>query len=326
MQKPGCVYQRNSDGTTNPKYVDLLEEDKHISGQKFVCVSFVSPDNILKQKNHFFFQEFLKHYDFAKSVEKFTQFLNFLSYKYSMNFDDIMKDFQEYTKSEKDTFTENYVKDEYKNFLDANEERLDDEFNTAHQFQTSTRGLKVRGTYSTQEEAELRCKLLREVDPNHNVYVGPVGMWMPWEPEAYKTGRVEYLEDELNQLMNEKNKNEASAKTEFEKRVLEAKRNAIEENKKIAKESGNKLTQNINKNGQLVGVNNTIEGALSSKEEVTSADIRKELFEGDNVPTNSAAQDAMDRGLIPKQEGETENVKVEITEKAEDNQDEEKKD
>ena len=51
---------------------------------------------------------------------------------------------------------------------------------------------KIRGTYSTQEEAELRCKLLREVDPNHNVYVGPVGMWMPWEPEAYKTGRVEY--------------------------------------------------------------------------------------------------------------------------------------
>ena len=326
MQKPGCVYQLNPNGTSNPKYVDLLEEDKPLSGQKFVCVSFVSPENILKQKNHFFFQEFLKHYDFAKSVEKFTQFLNFVSYKYSVNFDDVMKDFQEYTKSEKDTFTDNYVKDEYKNFLDANEERLDDEFNTSHQFQTSTRGLKVRGTYSTQEEAELRCKLLREVDPNHNVYVGPVGMWMPWEPEAYKTGRVEYLEDELNQLMNEKNKNEAHAKTEFEKRVLEAKRTAIEENKKIAKESGNKLTQNINKDGQLVGVNNTIEGALSSKEDVTSADIRKELFEGDNVPTNSAAQNAIDRGLIPKQEEEAENVKVEITEKEEDNQDEEKKD
>ena len=50
-------------------------------------------------------------------------------------------------------------------------------------------------------------------------YVGPVGMWMPWEPEAYKTGRVEYLEDELNQLMSEKNKNEKAAKQEFEKRV-----------------------------------------------------------------------------------------------------------
>ena len=104
MSKPGCIYQNNPDGTPNPKYVDLLEEDKPISGQKFVCVSFVSPENVLTQKNHFFFQEFLKHYDFTKSVQKFSQFLNFLSYKYSMNFDDIMKDFQEYTKSEKETF------------------------------------------------------------------------------------------------------------------------------------------------------------------------------------------------------------------------------
>ena len=35
-----------------------------------------------------------------------------------------MKDFQEYMKSEKDTFTENYVSDEYKNFLDANEDKI----------------------------------------------------------------------------------------------------------------------------------------------------------------------------------------------------------
>jgi hypothetical protein len=50
--------------------------------------------------------------------------------------------------------------------------------------------------------------MLREVDPNHDVYVGQVGIWMPFHPEAYKTGRVEYLEEELNQLMNEKTKNE----------------------------------------------------------------------------------------------------------------------
>jgi hypothetical protein len=235
MSKESCIHRLNPDGSENTKYVDLLEEDKPISGQKFVCVSFVSPENILKQKNHFFFQEFLKHYDFSKSVQKFSQFLNFLSYKYEFNFEDVMKDFQEYMKTENDTLTESHVSDEYKNFLDANEDRLHDEFNKEYNFQTSTRGLKIRGTYSTQEEAELRCKLLREVDPNHNVYVGPVGMWMPWEPEAYKTGRVEYMEDELNQLMSEKNKNEAAAKQEFEKRVVEAKRKAIAENKKLAK-------------------------------------------------------------------------------------------
>ena len=43
----GYEKKMNKDGTSNPKYVDLLEEDKPISGQKFVCVSFVSPENIL---------------------------------------------------------------------------------------------------------------------------------------------------------------------------------------------------------------------------------------------------------------------------------------
>tara|TARA_B110000495_G_scaffold199314_1_gene212534 strand:+ start:30 stop:962 length:933 start_codon:yes stop_codon:yes gene_type:complete len=305
MSKESCIHRLNPDGSDNTKYVDLLEEDKPISGQKFVCVSFVSPENILKQKNHFLFQEFLKHYDFSKSTQKFSQFLNFLSYKYEFNFEDVMKDFQEYMKTENDALIESHVADEYKNFLDANEDRLNDEFNKEYNFQTSTRGLKIRGTYSTQEEAELRCKLLREVDPNHNVYVGPVGMWMPWEPEAYKTGRVEYMEDELNELMSEKNKNEAAAKQQFEKRVVQAKRNAIAENKKLAKKSGNKLTQNINKDGQLVGVNNTIEKTFDNKD-VTSADIRKELFEGDNVKRGGGVQDAIDRGLIKP----TDNIKI----------------
>ena len=106
--------------------------------------------------------------------------------------------------------------------------------------------------------------------------------------------------------MSEKNKNEKAAKQEFEKRVMDSKRKAIEDNIKRAKESGNKLTQNINKEGNLVGVNNTIENTLGLKEEVTSADIRKELFEGDVISRGSAVKDAMDRGLIPN-----ENVKIE---------------
>ena len=84
--------------------------------------------------------------------------------------------------------------------------------------------------------------MLRELDPNHDVYVGPVGLWMPWEPEAYKTGRVEYLEDELNQLMHEKQENEDKAKQEFDTRLRETKKKAIDENKKLAYETGNKLT------------------------------------------------------------------------------------
>jgi len=44
----------NADGSENPKYIDVLEEDKPIAGQKFVCVSFLSPENIIKQKEIYF--------------------------------------------------------------------------------------------------------------------------------------------------------------------------------------------------------------------------------------------------------------------------------
>ena len=180
-----------SNGKPNPKYIDLLEEDKPLAGQKFVCVSFVSPEKILKQKEIFFFEEFLKKWDLNKSMEKFVQFLNFASFKYKLTFDDVMKDFQDFITEEKDTITATSLADDYKTFVDKNEEDLEKSFSIAHNFQTHTRGIKIRGSYPSVEEAELRCKMLREIDPHHDVYVGPVGLWMPWEPEAYKTGRVE---------------------------------------------------------------------------------------------------------------------------------------
>ena len=94
---------------------------------------------------------------------------------------------------------------------------------------------------------------------------------------------------------------------EFDARVREAKRKAIEDNVKKAKESGNKLSQTIDEEGNLIGLGNTtIERNLGLGEEVSNADIRKELFEGEVITRGSAVKDAMDRGLISK-----ENVKIE---------------
>jgi hypothetical protein len=281
-KKSGFEKKMNN-GKQNPKYVDLLEEDKPIAGQKFACVSFVSPENVLKQKEIFFFEEFLKKWDLNKSMEKFVQFLNFVSYKYNMSFDDLTNDFKEFVKEEKETLNKTSMRDEYKTFLDNNEEELEKAFGINNQFQTSTRGLKIRGVYPTLEEAELRCKMLREIDPNHDVYVGPVGLWMPWEPEAYKTGRVEYMEDELNQLMHEKTKNESNAKSAFDQRVKETKQKAIEENIKNAEKSGNTLTQSIDNEGNLIGVTNSSTSFSNDNETISAADIRSELFEGENI-------------------------------------------
>jgi len=279
--------RKQVNGKNNPKYVDLLEEDKPIAGQKFVCVSFVSPENILKQKEIYFFEKFLKKWDLNKSMEKFVQFLNFVSFKYNMSFDDLSNDFKEFIIEEKANLAHTSMADEYKTFLDKNEEELEKSFNIEQNFQTSTRGLKIRGTYPSMEEAELRCKMLRELDPNHDVFVGPVGLWMPWEPEAYKTGRVEYMEEELNQLMHEKTKNEVNAKNTFDQRVKESKQKAIDENIKNAEKSGNTLTQTIDDKGNLVGINNinSQESAFKNKDKdtISAADIRKELFEGENI-------------------------------------------
>jgi hypothetical protein len=283
-QKNG-VTKKYINGKQNPKYIDLLEEDKPIGGQKFVCVSFCSPEKILKDKNIYFFEQFLKQWNYNKSMEHFVQFLNFVSYKYNILFDDLSNDFKDFVKEEKDNLDKININDEFKTYLDKNEELLQKNFDIDHKFQTNTRGIKVRGSYPSQEEAELRCRMLREIDPTHDVYVGPVGLWMPWDPEAYKTGRVEYMEDELNHLMSEKQKNEENAKNAFEQRVKETKQKAIEENIKNAEKSGNTLTQTIDEQGNLIGIANlnTQENVLLEKDVISTADICKELFDGENI-------------------------------------------
>lgn len=277
--------RKEINGQANPKYVDLLVEDKPISNQKFVCMSFVSPEKILKQKEIFFFEEFLKNWEINKSMEKFLQFLNFISFKYNLSFDDINKDFKDFVQEEKDNLAKSNLSDDYKTFLDNNEDELQKKFDIQHNFQTNVRSFKVRGSYPTEEEARLRCKMLREIDPTHDIMVGPVGIWVPWDPDAYKTGEVEYMEEELNQLMHEKQKNEANAKQAFEQRVKETKQKAIDENIKKAEKTGNTLSQTIDENGNLIGVNNasTQEFSLGEQENISTADICKELFEGENI-------------------------------------------
>ena len=285
----------------DPKYIDLLDEDKPIAGQKFACLSFISPEEIIRNKQLFFFEKFLKNFEFKKTFEKYTQFLNFLSYKYNVDFNKLTKDMEEFVEEEKDNLFLTSLDDEYKSFIDAKEEQLTKEYNEKHEFQTNTRGLKVRGVFATQEEAEMKCKMLRQEDTNHDVYVGPVGMWMPFHPEAYKTGRVEYLEKELNELMAQKKQNDEVSKEEFKKRVKDSKRKAIEENVAKAEKEGNKLMQTIDEDGNLVNADrmdvpgkNLLFGT-GENDDAATADLRKELFEAEDVILSS--QKDNDHGL-----------------------------
>jgi hypothetical protein len=270
-------------GKNNPKYIDLCDEDPPLAGQKFACMSFISPEKLLKKREIFLFEQFLKQWEFSKSMEKSLDFLHFLSYKYNLQIEQVITDFNEFVKDEDTKVKESSLFDDYKTFIDKNEDTLNEQFQRAHAFQTSTRGLKLRGVFNSQEEAELRCKKIREFDPNHDIYVGPIGMWIPWDPDAYKTGRVEFMEEELNQLHSEKLKNETKAKEEFDRRIKETKQKAIKENIELAKKNGNVLTQTLNEDGELVGVMQNTNFEERDVEDVTSVNMRNELLRDSKI-------------------------------------------
>ena len=89
--------------------------------------------------------------------------------------------------------------------------------------------------------------------------------------------------------MHEKGKNESFAKQAFDSRVKDSKKKAIEENIKLAEKTGSTLTQNIDDEGNLYGVNTQQINMEKKKEDTNEAisvsDIRSELFEGDNIVT-----------------------------------------
>jgi hypothetical protein len=102
---------------------------------------------------------------------------------------------------------------------------------------------------------------------------------------------VQYLEKELNELMHEKKKNEDSAKLEFDKRVKESKLKAIQENVEKAKQSNNRLTQTINEKGDLVSIQNMNSQEKNLGVNASMEEIRKEMFEGDNIVMRDTKKD-----------------------------------
>jgi hypothetical protein len=169
---------------------DYLEADKEIRGQNYVCLSFISPENVLKDKELF----------------KVHNFLQSISTEYNLQEEEIV--------------------DKYKDYLFNEEEHLNKQFTEKNNFKTSVRGLKVRGTYDTIQEAEMRAKRLQKSDPNFNVFVGQVGFWLPWDPEPQTIEKENYLNAELNDLMSKYKENMEEREEIFNTR----KRDLIEKN------------------------------------------------------------------------------------------------
>ena len=213
---------------------DFLEEDAEIAGQKYCLLSFLSPEKILNNKSLFMFEKFLETYEFQSRTKNMESYLvktiseinskldteadsllakdlsgaSDICRKSKIRLDTAVDNFHEFVKANEKEMKESKLKELYDEYLYANKTKLEDAFYVKNEFRTTVRGLKIRGTYSSQEEAVARSKKLQRQDTLHNIFVGEVGKWLPWDPEPSDVKEQEYAEDQLNTLMKKYKENE----------------------------------------------------------------------------------------------------------------------
>ena len=108
------------------------------------------------------------------------------------------------------------------------------------QMKSDVRSVKVRGVYGSEEEARNRCEQIRDFDEDFNVYVAPVGHWLPWCDDPEKANDFNYSNDKLNDMMKTYYETQEKGKSEFEKRKTEMVQKSMEENKQKSKENKRK--------------------------------------------------------------------------------------
>lgn len=188
--------------TTSVKECDYLDQDPSLRGQSYVCVSFISPEDAIKQKEVFNFHKFTQA--FAKDLsELFSNVKNkFKEDKETLEMFNSLQERYDYL------FSVDNLEEAYKFFKDNNADALETEYTTKNGFQTSIRGFKVRGSYASIEEAKNRAQAIRKFDKNFNVYIAEVGCWCPWSPNPDDISDQEYTETQLNTLMKQYKQNQ----------------------------------------------------------------------------------------------------------------------
>ena len=192
---------------------DFLEVDQPVPGQNFVCLSFISPEKIIKRREALLVKEFAK--SFLKDLKRENDPSKLDPEKLTPEFVDTLNVFEK-----------------FEDFLYAHEEELTKKYNDENDFQTSIRGLKIRGVYESRREAEVRAKVLQRRDPNFHVFVGQVGYWLPWDPNPDNIGEQEYANEQLNTLMKKYQENRSHRDEIYASETEDRKKKAREENQK----------------------------------------------------------------------------------------------
>lgn len=223
--------------TKNPHHTeeDFLEVDQPIPGQSYVCLSFVSPEKTIVNKEQWMFYNYHQYV-----IGEYNKIFQTLTEKMLESGDDTVPvaSVVDLMKRMKRVFDVNQV--EYDKWKELTEDfrfregdALGRKFDEQNNFQTSVRGVKVRGVYDTYREAEIRSKVLQRMDSRFDVFIGQVGYWLPWHPDVNKIQDQEYMNDELNTLVKEYKNNEAKRDIFYKEQVQQRKAEADEQTKRM---------------------------------------------------------------------------------------------
>jgi len=199
----------SSPDVVTTKETDYLDVDKNIRGQNYVLLSFLSPEEILLKKESYYFSRFLEQ--FGKDMN--TLFSGIQSkFPESKDMIDTIKNNHLYLSDPKE------MDEQYKFFKSVNSSDIEKDYHRDNNFQTTIRGIKVRGTFDTIEEAKNRSEFLKKIDNKFDIFIGEVGCWCPWSPNPSDLQNQEFAETQLNTLMKKYKENMDDKDTIFEQR------------------------------------------------------------------------------------------------------------
>ena len=230
------AYPRMESGTV----VDYLEEDPEIPTQRYVAISFLSPEKVLKQKSEFYNEKFIEWLEYDWKIKGMEKFMAFLSKTYDLKIDDLFKHMEDFRKVHNEDIRKTDVNEQYKVFLLKQEKDLEAQFTEKVGFQTNVRGVKVRRSFANVEECQTYASVLQRRYPNDSIAVGKVGAWLPWDPSEHLMPEVQYAEKELNELMRKYKENELNREMFFEEEKTKKIEAQKQDNKKRIEEERKK--------------------------------------------------------------------------------------
>jgi hypothetical protein len=199
-------------GTISTKEVDYLDEDKPIRGQNYVCLSFISPEEILADKEVYAFSRYLE--TFAGNLKTMVDMLKLRHPEDTDMLDSLVE-------TNKHIFDPACLQDDYRYFRKSNSAEIDRVFLEKNDFKTCVRGIKVRGAFETLREAQVRAEVLKRMGDKFDIFIGQVGTWCPWSPNPEDLADQEFAETQLNTLMKKYKENVQLKDAFFEQRKQE---------------------------------------------------------------------------------------------------------